>query len=88
MIVITMAITASVNASSLPFVTARASHTSPVTKAGYDQDNLKPLNSTEGPLGDGVRVVFDFAVASFVGWSPERLSELRHAARTHSSLVA
>ncbi len=40
MIVMTMAITASVNASSLPFVTARASHIeSPVTEGPYDHDD-------------------------------------------------
>ena len=41
MIVMTMAITASVNASSRPFVTARASHTKlPLTEDRYDQDDL------------------------------------------------
>ena len=43
MIVMTMAITASVNASSRPFVTARASHTKlPLTENRYDQDDLSP----------------------------------------------
>ena len=44
MIVMTMAITASVNASSRPFVTARASHTkSPATETGCDQNDLVPV---------------------------------------------
>ena len=43
MIVMTMAITASVNASSRPFLTARASHTKlPLTENRCDQDDLSP----------------------------------------------
>ena len=50
MIVMTMAITASVNASSRPFVTARASHTKlPLTENRYDQDDLSP-----GPQNAGL----------------------------------
>jgi hypothetical protein len=44
MIVMTMAITASVNASSRPFVTAKASHTrSSATEIDSDQDDFVPV---------------------------------------------
>ncbi len=53
MIVMTMAITASVNASSRPFVTARASHTkSPLTENRYDEDDLSPVSpNAAGSVG-------------------------------------
>ena len=49
MIVMTMAITASVNASSRPFVTARASHTkSLLTENRYGHDDLSRCAGTVG----------------------------------------
>jgi hypothetical protein len=57
MIVMTMAMTASVNASSRPFVTVRASHTAlPLTEDRYDQDDLRPGPRNAGSVAIDNRI--------------------------------
>ena len=79
MIVMTMAITASVNASSRPFVTARASHTkSPATEIGCDQNDLIPVPRSPVRRLPSPRVRQIDGLPEF-GWAlPVELKDLAH----------